>query len=67
MASGVCRDTPCCIMTGEQEMWPLAVSRYNTARAAIRQGRGLGLQYNFCIIAGMRPTIRTTCARDTAA
>ena len=30
-----CHDTINCIVTGEQEEWPLAVSRYNTARAAI--------------------------------
>ena len=67
MASGVCRDTPCCIVTREQEVWSLAVLRYNTTRAAIWQGRGPGLRYNFCIVARMRPAIRAACARDKAA
>ena len=60
-----CHDTIDCIVTVGKKKWSLAVSRYNTAKAAIQQGRGPGLRYNFCIVTRMRPAIRAACARGT--
>ena len=36
-----CHDTIDCIVTRGREVWPLAMSQYNTARVAIRQVAGL--------------------------
>ena len=35
---------------GEEKVWPLAVSRYNKARAAIRHAAGARLRYKICIV-----------------
>ena len=66
-----------CIVTGEQKAWPLAMSRYNTTRAAIRQAIGLlyaqgraAQGHDTAAMPATRPghghdmAQRTACARD---
>ena len=60
--SWACHDTIDCIVIGEKKVRPLAVSRYSTARVAIRRR---GTRVHVAILLP-RPTTRPVLGHDTA-